>query len=169
MEEAGLLGQLGINWKLFLSQAVNFFILLLVLHKFVYKPLLKVIQKRNETIAEGIRKAEQADVRLKEIDHLGAEKLKSAEQEAVSIIHATQEKAKSMDAKMQKEMEEKQKNILAQIEKSKELSMQESQKQVVKEASELVKKFLIKTVGLKPDAIDGALIKKAVDATKNEV
>jgi F0F1-type ATP synthase membrane subunit b/b' len=44
-EEAGLLGQLGINWKLFLSQAFNFFILLIVLRAFVYNPLLEIIKK----------------------------------------------------------------------------------------------------------------------------
>ncbi|MEK9178109.1 MAG: ATP synthase F0 subunit B, partial [Patescibacteria group bacterium] len=65
MEEAGIIGQLGINWKLFLSQAVNFFILLIVLRAFVYKPLIQVIEKRNKKIKEGLEKAEEADVRLK--------------------------------------------------------------------------------------------------------
>ena len=51
-----LLFQLGINWKLFLSQAVNFFILLGVLTFFVYKPLIKVIKERNQKISEGLKK-----------------------------------------------------------------------------------------------------------------
>ena len=68
--ENQLLFQLGINWKLFLSQTVNFFILLGVLTFFVYKPLIKVIKLRNSKIKEGLEKAEEADVRLKNIDNI---------------------------------------------------------------------------------------------------
>ena len=54
--ENQLLSQLGIDWKLFLSQAVNFFILLLVLTFFVYKPLIKIVKERNKRIKEGLGK-----------------------------------------------------------------------------------------------------------------
>ena len=65
-----LLFQLGIDWKLFLSQTVNFFILLIVLTFFVYKPLIKIIKERNQKIKEGLDKAEEADIRLKEVDNI---------------------------------------------------------------------------------------------------
>ncbi len=55
-----LFEQLGINWKLFLSQTVNFFILLFVLKVFVYKPLLAIIKERSKKIKEGLEKAEEA-------------------------------------------------------------------------------------------------------------
>ena len=54
MEEVGLLGKLGIDWKLFLSQAFNFFVLLGVLTFFVYKPLMTVIKERNKKIKTGL-------------------------------------------------------------------------------------------------------------------
>ena len=162
----GLLQQLGINWKLFLSQAVNFFILLIILRVFVYKPLLAVIKKRTEKIKEGLQKASEADIRLKEIDDIGKKKLKVADAEAMEIISKTQEKAKNLDILMQKKSEEKYAKMLKQVEKSKELSMQEAKKSVMKEASELVKKFLVKTVELKPEAIDEALINKAIAEMK---
>ena len=162
MEEAGLLGQLGINWKLFLSQAVNFFILLIVLRAFVYKPLLAIIKKRSEKIEEGLRKAQEADIRLKEVDVIGKQKIKSAESEAMTIIKNTEDKAKNMDIQLQKKMEEKQAELSKQIEKNRELGMQEAQKSVMKEATELIKKLLVKTVELKPEDIDRALIKKAL-------
>jgi hypothetical protein len=37
-----LLDNLGINWELLLSQAVNFALLLIVLRIFVYKPVIGV-------------------------------------------------------------------------------------------------------------------------------
>ena len=95
--ENELLFQLGINWKLFLSQVVNFFILLLVLTFFVYKPLIRIIKERSKKIKEGLEKAEEADVRLKEIDIIGAGKIREAEQKGIEIIKATEVKAKILD------------------------------------------------------------------------
>ncbi|MEK7124540.1 MAG: hypothetical protein AAB877_02565, partial [Patescibacteria group bacterium] len=63
---------------------------------------------------------------------------------------------------LQKKMEEKQAELSKQIEKNRELGMQEAQKSVMKEATELIKKLLVKTVELKPEDIDRALIKKAL-------
>ncbi len=65
-----LLSQLGIDWKLLLSQAVNFFLLLIVLRLFVYKPLLQMLHERRERIEEGIEKAKEADIRLLEAEEM---------------------------------------------------------------------------------------------------
>ncbi len=170
MEEAGLLGQLGINWKLFLSQAFNFFILLIVLRAFVYKPLLEIIKKRNFKIKEGLEKAEEADVRLKEIDNIGKEKIKEAENKSVAIIKATEDKAKVLDQQIQARAEEKQKEINELLKKSALMQKEESESRVYSQALELVKQIVAKTVELKPEAIDKALVEKAVsEVKKNEV
>ena len=58
-----LLSQLGINGKLLLFQAINFAIVLTVLTKLLYKPLLKVMRTRHDRIELGIRGAEIADKR----------------------------------------------------------------------------------------------------------
>ena len=162
MEEAGIIGQLGINWKLFLSQAVNFFILLLILRVFVYKPLLDVIKKRNERIKEGLEKAEIADVRLKEVDTIAKERLKSADLESISIIKNTERKAKQLEQSLTAKAEEHQKDLMENIKMNARLQLEESRQNVLKEAAELVKKLIIKTVELKPEAIDEALISKAI-------
>jgi F-type H+-transporting ATPase subunit b len=170
MEEAGLLGQLGINWKLFLSQAFNFFILLIVLRAFVYKPLLEIIKKRNFKIKEGLEKAEEADIRLKEVDNLGKEKIKEAENKSVEIIKLTEQKAKILDQQIQAKAEEKQKEINELLKQSALKQKEESESQVYSQALELVKKIVVKTVELKPEAVDAKLIEKAVsEVKKNEI
>lgn len=168
MEEAGLLGQLGVDWKLLLSQAVNFFILLVVLRQFVYKPLLAVMKKRNERIQEGLDKAEEADARLKEVDVIAASHLKKADQEAVAIIEATQDRAKKLEESLVKKAEEKQITLMAKAQSQYEKQQEESRNKVLQEASALVKRLIVKTVELKPEAIDEALIEKAVNAVKHE-
>jgi len=42
-----LLGKLGVDPRLLLAQIVNFGLLLLILNKFLYKPLIKKIEKDN--------------------------------------------------------------------------------------------------------------------------
>lgn len=165
--ENELLFQLGINWKLFLSQAVNFFILLLVLTFFVYKPLIKVIKERNQKIKTGLEKAEEADVRLKEIDVIRKGKIKEAEQQSIEIIKTTEEKAKILDKENQQKAEKKQKEAMDLIKQNALKAQEEANKEVLSKAAELVKKAIIKTVELKPDAIDEALIKKAVKEVEN--
>jgi F-type H+-transporting ATPase subunit b len=170
MEEAGLLGQLGINWKLFLSQTVNFFILLLVLRFFVYKPLLETIKKRNAKIKEGLEKAEEADIRLKEVDVIAKDKIKVAENKSVEIIKETEGKAKVLDQQIQQKAEEKQKEINELLRQSALKQKEESESKVYGQAFELVKKIVTKTVELKPDLIDQKLVEKAVaEVKKNEI
>jgi len=163
-----LLFQLGIDWKLLLSQIVNFFILLTILTFFVYKPLIKVIKERSRRIKEGLDKAQEADLRLKDIDNIGKEKIKEAEQKGIEIIKATEAKAKVLDKEIQQATEIKQKEINELLKQNFLKQQEEANKAVLKEAGELVKKALVKTVGLSPKDIDEALIKKAVAQIKEE-
>jgi F-type H+-transporting ATPase subunit b len=46
--------KLGIDPKLLLAQLVNFTIIMLLLKKFLYKPILDMLEKRKKEIAEGV-------------------------------------------------------------------------------------------------------------------
>ncbi len=59
-----ILNQFGINPMLLAAQVVNFFILLLILKKFMYKPLLKVLDERKQKIAESLKNAEEIELKL---------------------------------------------------------------------------------------------------------
>ena len=61
-----LIHNLGLDWKLFLAQAFNFLVVLVVLRLTVYKPLLGFLAQRRTKIEEGIMKSEEADRRLHE-------------------------------------------------------------------------------------------------------
>ena len=68
---------------LILSQAFNFLLLLIILSVFVYKPLLKLMHKRQDRISEGLTKAKEADERLHEIDVISKGKVRDAETQAL--------------------------------------------------------------------------------------
>src|ERR1700685_3808132 len=95
-----LLSQLGIDWHLLLAQAINFFLLLIVLRLYVYKPLLKMMHDRRTRIEEGLVKADEADRRLYEADEMMKNKVKEADAQALDILKRTETEAKSLEAKL---------------------------------------------------------------------
>lgn len=156
------INQLGIDWRLLLSQAVNFFLLLVILRALVYKPLLKILKERKARIEEGLTKAEEADRRLGEVDLIGKERLKKAEQEALGILRQTELSAKQTETALLAKAKERQEEILRNAEKIAEGKREESLKNLYSESVSIVKAVLARTVELEPEKIDEALIKKAI-------
>jgi F-type H+-transporting ATPase subunit b len=62
--DTSLLGTFGLDWKLFLAQLINFAVIVFVLTKWVYKPLIKMMDERRKKIEDGIQNAERAEKKL---------------------------------------------------------------------------------------------------------
>lgn len=88
-----LFENLEIKWQLLLAQAVNFFILLFILKKFLYKPMLKFLRERREAIEEGLKKSELAEQQFKEMRELQAKELAKTRAEAQGIIDEAKKRA----------------------------------------------------------------------------
>ena len=162
------ISQFGLDWKLFLTQLINFAIILVVLTFFVYKPVIKVLEERKRKIKEGLDKADQAAVRLQEVDVIGKEKIKAAENTSINIIKDTEKKAKVLEQELQKKMEEDQLRTQKDLQESYRKQQEQAKDLVLRNAIELVRKTIVKTVELKPEAVDEVLIKKAVESLKHE-
>lgn len=79
--------QLGINPTLLITQVINFLILLFLLSKFVYKPILRMLAERKDRIEKGLeltRKMEEEQIRLNERKQL---LLQEARSQANTIIN----------------------------------------------------------------------------------
>jgi F-type H+-transporting ATPase subunit b len=157
-----LFSQLGIDWHLLISQAANFLILLIILRLVAYKPLLKILHKRRETIEEGLIKAKEADVRLRDIEEIGKGKIKEAETQSLRILKKTESDAKVLEAKLFAEAKRKEAEELKNTEALLRAEEVASRRAMEKEAAALVKAAIIKTVELSPESIDDALITKAI-------
>jgi F-type H+-transporting ATPase subunit b len=157
-----LLSQLGIDWHLLLSQGVNFLLLLIILRFVVYKPLLKLLHDRRARIEEGLMKADMADKRLHEVDEIGKGKIKEAEGAAVRILQKTEQDAKVLEANLLAEARRKEEEQMKQAEATRRSRDEEARRAMEQEATALVRRALVRTVELKPEAIDEALIARAV-------
>jgi F-type H+-transporting ATPase subunit b len=158
-----LLNNLGINGKLLLAQIVNFLVLLFVLYKFAYGPVLKLLNERTSKIEKGLKDAEDAQKKLEEISEKEKEVLARARKQAQEIVAKAEEvaiKSKEEIMASAKEQSEKILNDSAKkIESEKMLMFQEVKKQV----SELVISATGRVIDEKLDEKkDRELVEKAI-------
>jgi len=87
------LGTLGINWKLFLAQLVNFSIILFILWRWVFKPVAGALEARRQKVEESVAKAEKIETQMREADSEREQKLQQARLDAEEIIKRTASEA----------------------------------------------------------------------------
>ena len=105
MEET--LQRLGIYWPKLIAQTVNFGIVLFVLWKFAYRPVLAMLEQRRQKVAESMANAEKIKVELAKTETARQEVLNQANAQANRLI----EEARAAAARVQ--AQETQKAIAA--------------------------------------------------------
>lgn len=110
------LANIGVDWKLLLAQVVNFGILLFILKRYAYQPMLRLMDERTAKIERGLQDAESAQVKLREMEEKEKVILSEARAEAKKILAETDEMAKGRDALKMTETEERVKKLLADAE-----------------------------------------------------
>lgn len=140
------LANLGIDWKLLLAQAVNFLVLLFVLHRFAYKPMLEFLEKRSARIEQGLKDAEAAQTKLVEMESRERETLAKARGEARALLDAAEVSAKKRTAEHLAVTEEKAKQFLedarTKIEEEKRKVLTEARREIAEVVTLSVEKIL---------------------------
>lgn len=160
------LDQFGIDWKLLLSQFVNFSLILIILRVFAYKPLIKILKERKQKIEEGLAKAEQSDVRLKEVDQIAKQKLKETDEECIVLLSQTDIKKKKLETELVSKIKQKEEELLEKTEVMAENQKKEIYEKLQKEAGEVVRSAIAKAIEIEPEQVDEKLIKKAASILK---
>lgn len=162
-----IIEKFGVDWKILIAQAINFAIVLAVLTKFVYKPVLRALQKRREDIEHGIRSVKDAENKLKDADNLKLRTEKEAKEEALRIISKAEADAvvKADDvlkqAALKRDAVVGQAKVIIDEEKSKML------RDVYSGAEDLVRSGIEKVLGRMPTGErSGELIKEALKEVK---
>src|ERR1043166_7565903 len=76
----------GIDWPRFIATTVNFIIVLWVLHRFAYKPILQMLGERKQRIAEGVANADKIKQELAATQEQRAKALGEANAQAQKLI-----------------------------------------------------------------------------------
>src|SRR3989344_4706705 len=91
-----ILNQFGINPILLAAQVVNFLILLFILKKFLYKPILKVLEARKQKIEESLKNAEEIERKLLLTEEEKEKILAKTSLEAQKILDETKKEIEVM-------------------------------------------------------------------------
>lgn len=162
-----ILENFGFNPLMLGAQIVNFLVIFFVLKRFAFKPILQTLKKREETIKEGLRQAEDSRKLLEKVQEDEKNILKKAQLEGSKMV---------MDAKKQSQMMIKDAKEAAKIQTQ---HMIEEAKAQIGVETKLAEARLVKTVntlamdylkkslsGLFGEKEQGEIMQKAVKKLK---
>ncbi len=141
-----ILKNFGIDPLLLGAQIINFLVVLFLLKKFLYKPVFRLLQKRQEEIKEGIRKSEEAEKRLERVIAQEKNILKNANTSAKEIIDEATSQSIEISKQIQDSAKKQADRIIEQAKFQIEREAKETEKRLVENVSSLSVKFLEKAL-----------------------
>lgn len=119
-----------------IAQILNFLVLLAILAKFAYKPLLKAMDDRRNRIINDLDSAEQTRLDAEALKEQYAEQLAGARQEATEIVNKANQIAQNLHDELVEQARVEQESLLA---NAKERIEQEKQQALLDIRSEVIK------------------------------
>lgn len=147
-------------------QIINFSIIVLVLYKLVYGPVLKVLEQRSKKIEDGIKAAEKNLKVQGEIEEQKKDALTEARRQATSITKQTKKDAEVQAQEIIAKAKADAKTILDKERKAMEANLDQERMRLEKEFAALVTKT---TAELLKKHLTTADQKKIIDAQINDL
>jgi len=125
-----LLHSLGIEWPILIAQVINFAILVAILGKFVYKPVMRMLDDRREGVRKALEREEKAaaNLALAETDRdkilaqaraestkLIEEVKKDAEETKKKLIVSAKEEIGKMHAEAEKKLRDERVRLVSEV------------------------------------------------------
>lgn len=130
-----ILNQFGVQPILLAAQVVNFLILLFILKKFLYKPLLKVLDERRKKIEDSLKNAQEIEKRLLQTEEDRDKILAKASGEAQKIADETKKELNLLREEDRQKAKDESEQI---IKKAKEAARLESEKVLSEAKTEII-------------------------------
>lgn len=136
----------GLNPVLLGAQIINFLIILFILKKFLYKPVLDTLKKRQTTIRDGLKQAEEARIKLEKVIEEERNILRSAQLQSKKIIEDAEKESVEIAKKLNEETKKRTEELLEQ-----------AKEQILRETSVAEKKLAVSTSKLAVEFLGKAL------------
>lgn len=147
---------LGVDWKLILAQIVNFGLLLFLLNKFLYRPILRILAERRKRIEEGLTNAQKIQRELEKLEERKTREFQRAQEEGQRILAKAKEISEEILGKARIQAGRESLEIFA-----------KAKKQLEQERGEMRQSLKEEVVGL-TFAIVEKLVAQKIDQEKNE-
>ncbi len=164
-----LIKNFGLDPVFLVAQIVNFLVILFLLRKFLYKPILEMLKKRQDTIKEGLRNAEEANSRLEQVIEEEKEILRNAQTQAKKMLDDVKIQTTALSKKMSEEAKDKSEKLLLDAREQIEKDAKDAEKKLALNISRIALQFLQKSLqGLFTEEDQKAVIKRAIKKTKEQ-
>ena len=159
---------LGIDGKLFAAQLVNFALVLFVLWRWVYRPLVKILNERSKKIEKSLKEAQEIEQRLANAKEEQAAILSGAKKEAAVILAKVESEATENNSRLVAEAEERINKQLAVARERLAEDKDKIVKEIKIETAEMIEAALLKIIPERLDAqTDKKIIKKFLEKDEN--
>lgn len=129
--------KLGINIQFLVSQIINFLILFFLFSKFLYKPIVKLLEERKKKIAQTL----EDSARLRE-------ELIKVEEEKKKVLSDVRKQGEAILLKQKELAEVKRKEMLEKADSEAKRVVQEAKEQIKQEEREMIKRLRRETGNL---------------------
>jgi len=166
-ERPGFFEALGIDWRLLVLQTIAFLVLLWFLGKFVYPPLTRMLESRDEAIEAGVRAAQEAEKKADDAKAEMTKLLKEARREAGEIVTTAKEEAAASVEDASNKAKNRAEKIVADAHEQIEKDVSATKKALHNETLSLVADATEKVLGKTMDSkIDNNVISAAIKEAK---
>lgn len=138
---------LGIDLKLIIVQVVNFAILLFVLKRLMYKPILTMLEKRKQEVEDSVKLKNDLDERIKGIDIERDQVMHKIRKEADAVIEEARQKGDRIATQIEHTAREKADVILAKGEEGVRIREQEMRENLKLEVARIAVDVAEQVVG----------------------
>ena len=163
----GIFGSLGIDWKILVLQMVAFGVLVFILSKWVYPPILAMLDRRDKLINDSVKAAKAANERSEKAGQEIAEQLKAARAEANEIVAAARDQSAQMLVDSEKEAGRRAESLVESAKAQLSRDVEAARKTLRSETANLVALATEKVVGETiDDKHDNKIIDRAINNTE---
>lgn len=149
------IGALGVDGQAFLVQLITFVLAFLVLRRYAFGPIVKVLRERRELIESGVKLGEEMRAERSKLDEEIETTLHKARQQADDIIAAAHNSARQAIQRGEDKAHQKASGILA-----------DAQAQIAQDTTRARKKLESELVGL-ISSVTEVIIDEKVDTKKD--
>ncbi|HMQ02223.1 MAG TPA: F0F1 ATP synthase subunit B [Candidatus Doudnabacteria bacterium] len=168
VDDPGLIGMFGINWKLFLAQLINFGIVLFILWKWVWKPVTENMEARTKKIEDSLLTAEKIEIEKQTFEEWKETQMKDAQIQATTIIAKAKTTAEQLKAETLEKTKQEQQAVLErskqELEQQKLAVLQDAQSELANLVVSATENLLRKKLDSKTDQ---KLISESLKQMKN--
>jgi F-type H+-transporting ATPase subunit b len=149
------LGALGFDGKAFLIQLITFILAFLVLRCWAFKPIIKLLDERRETIENGVKLGDQLKKEEAALEAKVEKTLHETRQKADGIIADAQDSGRQMVKEAEDKAREKAAGVVA-----------EAESRIAQDTARARQSLEKELVGLVSDATE-AIVEEKIDAKKD--